>query len=188
MRKIVIICIAVLWVLVGHSQNFCLDPDLTNLNWTGKAAFNTYSLSGTLKAKQGSLMIQGDSIQRAEILVDMLSLDAENQDLKSHLMSKDFFEVSKFPLARFVLSLPFGIDEIQQVVVGDLTIKDETQAQTIPVEIEYQDDKMVIIGQMKIDRTQFGVVYNSPNFFKNLKNQAIADEFDLDYVLVFRVE
>ncbi|MFT5617313.1 MAG: hypothetical protein ACI85I_000529 [Arenicella sp.] len=36
-----------------------------------------------------------------------------------------------------------------------------------------------------IDRTKFGITYNSPSYFEKMKDQAIADEFTISFNWVF---
>ena len=39
---------------------------------------------------------------------------------------------------------------------------------------------------LTIDRTKFGVVYGSGNFFKNLGDKTISDDFTIDYEFVVK--
>lgn len=168
-----------------HAQNFSLDTEKSSLQWTGKAAFNAYSLTGTLSASQGSLMIQSDSMQVANVTVDMKSLKAEIPDLEKHLRSKDFFEVKKFSTATFSLEEKIKLVEGENKVKGNLTIKETTKTMDMIVQCSQESNGWKISGTVSIDRTAFGIVYNSPSFFANMKDQAIADEFELKFEFVF---
>ncbi len=168
----------------SEAQQFNLDINQSKLNWTGKAAFNAYSLSGILLPESGSIYIKDNIIQTAILLVDMTSLDTENNDLKNHLRSKDFFEVKKFTQSNFKLKEPFNIQN-HSVVKGTMKIKEKSVNIELPLIFEKDEQLITIKGTMVIDRTQFGIKYNSPSFFKQLKDQAIADDFILDFELVF---
>ena len=60
-------------------------------------------------------------------------------------------------------------------VTGDLTIKGKTN----PVKFTVSIYGNKATASLKIDRTKFGIEYKSANFFKNLKDKVIYDEFDL---------
>ncbi len=170
-----------------QAQNFRLNSQASTLNWTGKAAFNTYALSGTLKAKFGKLRIEKDTIVELTLVIDMMSLDHENNDLKSHLRSKDFFNVKKFKEAQFLLSNNPLIKSEEAQIKGRLTIKDKSKQETILIAIVKIGNKMKFSFKTTLDRLDYGVTYNSPSLFKKLKQNAIADEFVLEGELIFDV-
>ena len=47
-----------------------------------------------------------------------------------------------------------------------------------------QQEKRRFSGKITIYRTIFGVQYNSKSFFEDLGDQAIKNEFDLNFVLM----
>ncbi|EDP71318.1 YCE I like family protein [Flavobacteriales bacterium ALC-1] len=158
-------------------QSKTIDTYKSTLNWTGKAAFNTYSLSGTLKVKSGAITIENDSIKSLNIVIDMKSLDHENKDLKTHLRGNDFFEVKTYSQATFKLSKAVSISNNEAQITGEMTIKDisKTESFTIKLNENYSE----LSFNISIDRTDYGVKFNSPSFFKKMKENAIADEFKL---------
>lgn len=161
-----------------------LNTKKSTISWTGKAAFNSYSLTGNLFAKSGTLVIKNDSITKLEVVIDMKSLDHKNKDLKKHLRNKDFFEVKKYKTASFTLLNPVKINEGKAVLIGNMTIKNTTKKEIIEVEIN-QEKGMEINFKTSLDRTKYGVKFNSPSFFKKMKENAIADEFSLTSNLFF---
>ena len=168
------------------AQNYNLNTSKSTLNWTGKAAFNTYSLSGTLKASSGNLTIKDKKLEKTSIVVDMKSLDAENKDLKKHLRGKDFFEVKKHATAKFVLTSPIDLSKSSAIAKGNLTVKGITKPYSFPLKITKSGNSYKVSGTLKINRTDFKIYYNSPNYFEGLKQNAIADNFDLKLDLVFQ--
>ncbi|MDW3651041.1 MAG: YceI family protein [Bacteroidia bacterium] len=186
--KNIILSISTIFILTQLSlaQNFELEPTKSQLNWTGKAAFNAYSLSGSLEAEYAQLRLENGSLLSANILIDMKSLEAENKDLQKHLRSKDFFEVKKYPEASFVLTETSPFTAGKQRLKGNLIIKKQSHPAEIQIEITEDQGSYRLTGSMTIDRTQYGIYFNSPNVFTNLKEQAIADEFELEFVLHFK--
>ena len=146
------------------------------LNWTGKAAFNAYSLSGTIDIKRVSSKISSNRIEDLIIEIDMTSLNHENTDLKTHLRSKDFFEVDRFQTASFELSQPTNITDGRARLEGILSIKGIKKQKTFEVSIV---DKVLILD-IVINRIDYGITFNSPTIFEKMKDQAIADDFKLE--------
>ena len=150
------------------------------------AAFSAYKLSGTLQAKEGSILVNGaGTIIEGALEIDMTTLYAEISDLKKHLRSKDFFHVKKYPEAKFEL-LQFS--ESDDCYHGELSIKEYTKPHNVILQTEVQKDSVVLSGTITINRTDFGITFNSPTYFEKLKDQAIADEFMLEVSLVFEKE
>ncbi|WP_299120129.1 YceI family protein [uncultured Winogradskyella sp.] len=163
--------------IAAFSQNKTVNKNESTISWTGKAAFNAYSLTGTLKVKSGNASIENDSIKSLNIIIDMKSLDHENGDLKKHLRGKDFFEVKTYTEATFTVSQPFQIKNGSAEVTGQLKIKDVIRTETFIVNLN--DDYSMLSFDISVDRTKYGVKFNSPSFFKKMKENAIADEFKL---------
>ena len=68
-------------------------------------------LTGTVALKESSLLIENGAITGGEFTVDMTTiknLDIENPksaaNLVSHLSDTDFFDVAKYPTAKFVIT------------------------------------------------------------------------------------
>lgn len=168
-----------------QSQKYKLDIKNSTLSWTGKAAFNSYSLTGTLKTKEGNISINEIEITNLNVIIDMKSLDHENENLKNHLKNEDFFEVKTYPKVSFQMYTSVSIESEKTVLIGSLTIKDQTKVEKIPVIIEKTDLGITLKFNHIIDRTKYGVNHNSPSIFKRMKENAIADEFILKGKLKF---
>ena len=168
----------------SYSQEYNLNYKKTIVYWTGKAAFNAYSLTGTIKAKKGKIVLENDSIKQLEIIIDMKTLDHKNKDLKKHLRGKDFFEVRKHKTARFFLTKPVQIKNNKAILIGQLSIKNVTKTEKIEIEIDNKNGFKVNFNAT-LDRTEFGVKFNSPSIFKKMKENAIADNFLLKGELIF---
>jgi len=187
MKNIILTINAIFFLAqIAIAQNYELEAAKSQVSWTGKAAFNAYSLSGTLEADNAQLKIADGQLLSANLLIDMKTLTAENKDLEKHLRSQDFFEVKKYPEASFVLTEASPFTEGRQTLSGNLIIKKQSHPAEIQIEIMEEQGKYIVKGSMKIDRTQYGIYYNSPNVFTNLKEQAIADEFELNFSLKFK--
>lgn len=170
---------------VNSSQVFMLQKSSSTFDWTGKAAFNAYSQQGTLKAKSGKIQTKDDKVSYTKIVIDMTSLSSENKDLTKHLKNKDFFEVKKYKTATFLLTRQFTIKEGTVLAKGNLTIKNITKPYTMPLKITKTEKGYQVEGIATIDRTEFGVSFNSTSINDKIKENAIADDFSLKFKLNF---
>lgn len=145
--------------------------------------------NGTIKLEKGLFDVEGGVLKAGEFTVDMNSI--ENTDLKpedgkanleGHLKAPDFFDVAKFPTAKFVVASS-EVKEGKLHITGNLTIKDVTKSITIPATLTENGNDVTLKSEVfNIDRTDFGVKYNSGKFFDNLKDKAINDliQFSFD--------
>ena len=170
--------------LTAFCQIYYLQPEQSKIKWTGKSAFSAYELSGSLQASKGQLLVNNDIIDKASVIVGMKSLSSKNKDLTKHLKSKDFFDVNKYTRASFVLTKVEGSSD-SIAIIGNLTIKDKTKPFEVNMKMFRGHELIQLTGNLVIDRTSFGIEFNSPSFFKNLGDQAIADNFVLELYLVF---
>ena len=73
------------------------------------------------------------------------------------------------------------IDEKRLKITADLTIKEITKRIEFEVTLLIEGKKMVAIGEVDIDRTQFDIRYGSGSFIDNLGDKAIKDLFTIKF-------
>lgn len=187
MKNIIQLIFAFIFIIpqLSTAQNWVFQPNESQLAWTGKAAFSTYSLSGTIQLKNSSITVENQQVQSGSFVFDMKSMDGESKDLIKHLKSKDFFEVKKYKTATFKINTIKISKENQWIAEGDLTIKNKTKAIAFLITQNVVGNQLMVKGKAIINRTEFGITFNSPNYFEKLKDQAIADDFELTFDLVF---
>ena len=169
-----------------HAQKYEIDRNQSTIEWSGKAAFNSYTLSGKIGCGESSLKLVNDRLTEVRMVIDMQSLSSDIPKLTQHLRSGDFFAVQDHPTARFAGNEIDYLKADSVAVSGDLEIKGVTKPMRLAGKVtKTGDGQMMVIGQAVVDRTVFGIYYNSPNYFKNLKQNAIADEFKLTFELRF---
>jgi polyisoprenoid-binding protein YceI len=156
-----------------------IDPKASKLTWTGYAEVGSYAPSGSIQLQKGQLTLAKDQIVGGTFVIDMTTLQHENGQLQGHLREDTFFDVTRFPTATFVLTKLAGT-----TATGQLTIRGVTKAVSFPVNIRPETNGFRISGQAVIDRTVFGIRYNSTSFFANLGDQAIKNTFALGFDLV----
>ncbi|MEL7123148.1 MAG: YceI family protein [Bacteroidota bacterium] len=168
-----------------YCQEYTLSTDKSKLNWTGKAAFSSYTLSGTINAKSGFLKHNNEGISETKVVINTKTIDSSIGQLKKHLRSKDFFDVNKYPVAEFLLDELTPTKEGHYLAKGWMTIKEKKEAFECELNIQSEGNEKVARGKAIIDRTKYGITFNSPTFFESMKDQAIADDFEVEFELWF---
>ena len=155
------------------------------LTWVGSKV--TGSHEGTINLKSGFLTLENNDLVGGEFIIDMTTIVCTDLSgkgkagIESHLKSDDFFSVDKFPTASLTIINGKKKDLGQYQVNANITIKGMTQRIMFDVEIKEKTAK----ANLFIDRTEFGIIYKSGNFFEELADKAIYDEFELSIDLMF---
>jgi polyisoprenoid-binding protein YceI len=152
------------------------------LNWKGSAVGKSHN--GTVTVKSGAVQVEGTNVVGGTVVFDMatiVSLDLEGEykgKLEGHLKAADFFNVDSFATATIVVkSVNAGN------VTADLTIKNVTKSITFPAEVVVTETAVNVKATLTINRTDFGVVYGSGNFFDLAKDKAISDDIEFTVVV-----
>lgn len=179
------VAIFALVTIASTAQTSKVDAEKSSINWVGKKVTGQHE--GTINIKDGALVFKNKKLVGGTFTVDMTSVNTTDLDGKSkasldgHLKSEDFFGTEKYPTA----SLAFKkiIDKGNGVygVSADLTIKGKTNA--IGFEITVNGNSAT--ADLKVDRTKYDITYKSGNFFSDLGDKVIYDDFELKVKLVF---
>jgi len=172
----------------GKTVTYKVDAQESKVTWQAKKVTGEHT--GNVKVSSGSLLIDGKSLKGGSFEVDTRSItvtdiaDAEsNGKLLGHLRSDDFFSVEKYPAANFVITSVKETGAGNYDVKGKLTIKGITNEVNFPASVKQEKDKVLATARITIDRTKYGIKYRSRNFFENLGDKAIYDDFDLNVSL-----
>ncbi|MCF0042935.1 YceI family protein [Dyadobacter fanqingshengii] len=170
-------------------KTLAVDTKSSTITWGAKKVTGTHA--GSVPVESGSLIVEGDKLKGGTFVADVKSLvvtdvtDKEmNGKLTGHLKSDDFFSVEKHPQAKLVISsvTPKGGDAYD--VVGKLTIKGITQEVKFPATVKADAKKVTAVAKVTVDRTKYDIKFRSANFFENLGDKAIDNDFTLDVNLV----
>jgi polyisoprenoid-binding protein YceI len=185
--KTIAIALLVAFSTAAVSQTKKVDASKSKITWVGKKVTGQHE--GTVKLKDGELIFKNDKLTGGTFTVDMNSIyvtdikaDQGKDKLEGHLKSPDFFGTEKFSTATLVIkkaatSKTKGVYSI----IADLTIKGITN----PVRFDITVNGNTATTKFKIDRTKYDIKYNSGNFFENLGDKVINDEFELAATLQF---
>ncbi|MGB0648368.1 MAG: YceI family protein [Bradymonadia bacterium] len=162
------------FVATAHSD----EIDTANSSFTWKATKVTGGHEGQIFPSAGNIEVKDGAIQSGNVTMDMKTFTVTDiqgkwaAKLLGHLKSSDFFDVEKFPEA----TLTFGRIEAG-TARGQLTIKGKTN----PVIFKVTQTGNAYTGTLTFDRTKFGMIYKSGNFFKDIGDKAIHDEVNLSF-------
>ena len=185
LKTIALALVVVLSTLSVTAQTKKVDASKSTINWVGKKVTGQHS--GTVNFKDGALVFKGKKLTGGNFTVDMTSLTATDLTgeyqgkLNGHLKADDFFGTEKFPTAKLVFKTIGAKSTDVYTVTADLTIKGITKPVTFDIAVKGN----TATTAFKVDRTKYDIKYNSGNFFQNLGDKTINDEFELTVALKF---
>lgn len=94
---------------------------------------------------------------RAELEIDMASIDAGSKDANDEVAGKDWFNTKTFPTAKFVSTSikPLGGDRFE--VAGKMSIKGKTRDLTTTVVLHRSGDSATFDGSLTLKRADYGI-------------------------------
>jgi len=184
-------------VTLSAQQSSKVDLSESKVNWSGKSPTGEHK--GFVKLSNGELNVDKGEIIGGSFTLDMNSItntdiadEESNKKLVTHLKSNDFFDVQKFPNAKFVITKVTkqnnsSAEESKAThrVEGDLTIKGVTKKIGFDASINLLNGKFAAnTPAFTINRTEWGVNYQSKSIVAGLKDQFIYDDLTISIELV----
>ena len=165
------------------NKNFKIVSTQSNIDWVGKKVTGAHN--GTIAVKGGELILNENNLIGGKVIVDIASIKilditdpTTNAQFASHLASDDFFATEKYPEATLEIASVSG-----KHVEGDLTIKGISQPIGFDVAMTINQDTLIATGKLVIDRTRYGMKFRSGNFFKDLGDTLIYNDFELNILI-----
>jgi polyisoprenoid-binding protein YceI len=171
------------------TKNFKVNSKNSLVEWIGRKVTGAHN--GTIEVKDGDFTFEDNNLLSGKFVISTRSItildveDAEtNAQFASHLASDDFFNSDQFPDAVFEIKHAEPSENNFYHVKGDLTIKGITNSIETTLQIVKTDNVAVLDAKIVIDRTKFNIKFRSSNFFANLGDTLIYNNFDLNVHLV----
>ncbi|WP_316806402.1 YceI family protein [Pedobacter agri] len=161
-------------------ETLTLDTVATKVDWKATHKGGLAPRWGKIGVTSGSVSISNDSLSGGEFTINLASLyvdpasvtekDKKSTDLEGHLKSPDFFDVAKFPTAKFVITkvAPFTgsqpsslITDPNYLISGNLTLKDSTLNITFPSKVAIAGSDVTATAKFIIDRSAWGINYKA---------------------------
>jgi polyisoprenoid-binding protein YceI len=168
-----------------ETKKFEIVSAQSNIDWTGKKVTGAHN--GTISIKTGTLVLDSGKLLGGDFVIDATSikiLDVTDPDTNAqfagHLFSEDFFAADSYPEASFTIT---HVDQSEHVITGDLTIKGITHPVSFAADVDIKNAVITASGKILVDRTKYNMKFRSGNFFTNLGDTLIYNEFELDVKL-----
>ena len=163
-----------------EDQKFKIVSAQSNIDWVGKKVTGAHN--GTIAVKEGEIILNDSNVINGKVIIDTTSIKildvtdpATNAQFAGHLASDDFFSTEKYPEAILEIITVSG-----RHVEGDLTIKGITHPISFDVIVNVNGDVLIATGKLVIDRTKYEMKFRSGNFFKDLGDTLIYNDFELN--------
>lgn len=118
---------------------------------------------GAFETFKGEVQLVDSNPEKSSVSteIDMASVSIEPNKLEGHLKSPDFFDVEKFPKAKFESTkiTKGGAKGATHTITGNLTLHGTTKAITFPATIRTGKDSVAVEAEFAINRKDFGIVY-----------------------------
>jgi polyisoprenoid-binding protein YceI len=162
------------------TQKFEIESTQSNIAWVGRKVTGAHN--GTIAIKRGWLTVTDSELTGGEITIDTTSIKildvtdpGTNAQFVGHLASDDFFSIEKYPEATLKITSVSG-----KHVNGDLIIKGITHPISFNTAINIEGDSLFASAKLVVDRTKYEMRFRSGNFFKDLGDTLIYNDFDLN--------
>jgi len=169
------------------NQKFEIVSTRSNIDWVGRKITGAHN--GTIDVKEGELILNDGKLSGGKIIVDIASIKilditdpVTNAQFAGHLASDDFFSTEKYPEATLEFSSVSG-----NHVEGNLTIKGITHPVVFNATATVNGDLLIATSKLVIDRTKYGIKFRSGNFFKDLGDTLIYNDFELSIRVTAKV-
>lgn len=162
-----------------QAGTYKLDPAHGKITWSvNHLGFSTYSGQFINVAADLTLDAANPSASTLTASVPLTDVAPNNDALKAHLQTPDFFDAAQFPTATFVAtSIVVDSDDASEAeVTGNLTLRGVTKPVVLEVQFNQAGPSMGGVykvgfdGETTIKRSEFGINFALP---------AVSDEVEL---------
>ena len=145
----------------GDTAPLKIDSKASKIAFVGSKVTGKHD--GGFKDFSGTIHLSKDvTASKMEVNIDMTSVFSDDEKLTGHLKSPDFFDVEKFPTAKFVLDAVEagnGTEGSTHTLKGQLTFHGVTKSIAFPASITVTDALVSAKSEFSLNRKDFGVNY-----------------------------
>ncbi|MBX3252793.1 MAG: YceI family protein [Chitinophagaceae bacterium] len=161
---------------VGNGATYTVDATASRIAWIGTKPIAAHN--GDFKLSGGTFTVDNGNVTSGSFVIDISSIQdfdlegKDNEKLIGHLKGPDFFDVGKYPTAKFEIT---SVEALQNdttgthKVSGNLTLKDSTKNVTFPATVTVTDTELKATANFNIDRNEWGIHFNN--------KQSLGDNF-----------
>ena len=171
--------------VLPEKGSYTLDSENSKLIYSA-ARFTGRPNTGNVSISFGSLIL-GKGEHSGNFTIDMTTIteSKNNDNFLGHINSADFFDVENHPTAEFSITRIEPSDNESLSVTGKLSILSITNEITFKATPKIKDDVITVIADIVIDRTMWGINFDSGSVYKELGDKAIKDEVEIKLELQF---
>ncbi len=145
----------------GAAEVATLDGATSSVDFIGSKVTGKHE--GKFGKVTGTFTLAGGKAEGGKIAieVDVASLKTDQEKLDGHLKSPDFFDVAKFPTAKFTSTeiKAGGEKGATDTITGELELHGEKKIITFPATITVTPDAVTGTAEFSINRKDFKIVY-----------------------------
>ena len=148
---------------------FCLESSASTLSLDEKKSKVTYTLTNFgFPFKRKALPTTGE-ISLSEDLKELTGLKLETKFISKNFLFKKFINFDQYPDFQFVAIIDnpvqiYGVEVIE--LLGDVLFHGETKRVTIKLNNKSTDKKIVLVGDLNIEMSNFGLIPPRFIFFR----------------------
>lgn len=176
--------------LTDGSHTLALNESI--ITWKVDYSIGKNGHEGTLKLTSGSILVKSGIIQGGNFTVDMNSVRATDmtgegaKDLEDHLKGDDFLSTKNHPKGYFTVLNSASQSTGKFTVSGYLILKGISNTISFPTTVVETSTTIVIKSEFTVDRTLWGINYQSGSIFGTLKDEAISDNLNITLNFTFK--
>lgn len=141
-------------------ERYLITPENSKVEFIGSKV--TGSHNGSFQKFSGDINYTGDpTTSRVNVTIDTNSLTSDDPKLTEHLKTADFFDVAKYPEAKFESTAikPGGDKGASHTITGNLTLHGVTKSVSFPATIAATPEAITVNSNFAINRKDFGINY-----------------------------
>lgn len=176
-------------MIVENFETYTANTESSSIEWIGARPASQHN--GTAPVKEGNLKVNDGQIAGGEFVIDLQNIVVvditdpdRNARLKGHLESDDFFDVENYPEAIFEITEVQEIEnpegEYTHTITGNLLMRGVNRSVQFDANVNVSDNLITANSeQFLINRTEWGVNYQSKSIFADLADNFILDDIAL---------
>ena len=144
------------------SEKWTLDPSGHEVTVQHKTIWGLVTVRGVFKTVHGEGVLADDGTGEGVVTVESASIDTSHAKRDTHLRSKDFFDVERFPTFQFAVDKigPVTADSNEVQVRGALTVRDVVKPLTFIAHADRRADSVTLTAAIPYVRADFGMTWN----------------------------
>lgn len=154
--------------LTDLTGTYTLDPAHTRIGFVARHAMVT-KVRGSFNEFEGTATLDGadPANSRAQVTINVASIDTRNAQRDAHLHSNDFLAMDEYPRITFTSTGARQVDDTTFELTGDLTVRGVTNSITIPFTFEgaaqdpFGNLRVGFEGSVTISRKDYGITWNA---------------------------